>query len=271
MYVHIRHFWLTYGEKDEGAGWDSEELAGDREAYGSIDEDGAPEPELLFDASLLNAAGGVGQIAAGNVNRNLLKDMAKRGWASISKSTHYGFLHLSRNLHFSANSDPDALRDRAWKLRPIIDALQARFQAGYFPPPTLAFDETMLPSQSSFNRMRVFMKDKPHRWGKLFMLCCSTTAFEVYCGKQENPSDGALTDYDAGPAAVVRNLREVFGPSGPRTGSMRVIVTNRFYTSVPLALQLLTMGFYSIGTIQTDRLGLPVSIIGEKKEGEKKK
>ncbi|KAG2779668.1 hypothetical protein PC129_g7078 [Phytophthora cactorum] len=52
---------------------------------------------------------------------------------------------------------------------------------------------------------------------------------------------------------------------------MRRIVTDRFYTSVPLAMQLLTMRFYTVGTVQTDRLVLPVSIVGEKKKGEKKK
>ncbi|OWZ00021.1 hypothetical protein PHMEG_00028880 [Phytophthora megakarya] len=42
----------------------------------------------------------------------------------------------------------------------------------------MAFDETMFPCTSPFNRMRVFMKDKPHRWGtKLFMLCYSTSAY----------------------------------------------------------------------------------------------
>ncbi|GMF35348.1 unnamed protein product [Phytophthora fragariaefolia] len=88
------------------------------------------------------------------------------------------FMHLSRNLHFSSNSDERAKKDRAWKLRPVIDLLQSRFQRGYTPPPTMAFDEAMLPSQSSFSRMRVFMKDKPHKWGtKLFMLCCSSSAY----------------------------------------------------------------------------------------------
>jgi hypothetical protein len=88
------------------------------------------------------------------------------------------FMHLSRNLHFSSNAAPEAKTDRAWKLRPVIKALQARFQAGYTAPPVMAFDEAMLPSRSSFNRMRVYMKDKPHKWGtKLFMLCCSMTAY----------------------------------------------------------------------------------------------
>jgi hypothetical protein len=94
----------------------------------------------------------------------------------------------------------------------------------------------------------------------------------VYCGKQEQPLAGeVLTDYSCGPAAVVRNLKAVFGPDGPGTGAMRVIVTDRFYTSVPLAMQLLTMGSYSIGTVQTDRLGLPESIVGKKEKGKKKK
>lgn len=88
------------------------------------------------------------------------------------------FMHISRNLHFSSNSDARAQLDKAWKLRPVIDALTQRFQRGYIPPPAMAFDEAMLPSRSRFNRMRVFMKDKPHKWGtKLFMLCCSTTAY----------------------------------------------------------------------------------------------
>lgn len=97
-------------------------------------------------------------------------------------------------------------------------------------------------------------------------------SFEVYCGKQEHAGvSGALTDYMSGPAAVIRNLTEVFGPTGPGTGAMRLIVTDRFYTSVSLAVQMLTMGFYSVGTVQTDRLGLPASLVGEKKKGEKKK
>ncbi|OWY94081.1 hypothetical protein PHMEG_00036291, partial [Phytophthora megakarya] len=64
------------------------------------------------------------------------------------------FMHISRNLHFSSNEDPRAAKDRAWKLRPVINALQDRFAADYMPPAIMAFDEAMLPSRSTFNRMR---------------------------------------------------------------------------------------------------------------------
>ncbi|OWY92207.1 hypothetical protein PHMEG_00038878, partial [Phytophthora megakarya] len=185
------------------------------------------------------------------------------------------FMHLSRNLHFSRNDDERAAKDRAWKLRPIIDALQRRFASGFTPPAIMAFDEAMLPSRSTFNRMRVYMKDKPHKWGtKLFMLCCSSTAycirFEVYCGKTERSGRSASTDYKSGPATVVRNLRAVFGATASPNGDMRLVVTDRFYSAVPLLMQLLTMGFYSIGTVRTDRLGLS-SLLPKKKKGDKTK
>ncbi|GMF19799.1 unnamed protein product [Phytophthora fragariaefolia] len=162
------------------------------------------------------------------------------------------FMHISRNLHCRSNHDPRAAKDRAWKLRPVIDALQNRFAAGFTPPAIMAFDEAMSPSRSTFNRMRVYIKDKPHNWGtKLFMLCSSATAFEVYCGKRERAGSTSSTDRKSGPAAVARNLQHVFGSSAQASGEMRLIVMDRFYSSVPLSLQLLTMGFYSIGTVRT--------------------
>ncbi|GMF23564.1 unnamed protein product [Phytophthora fragariaefolia] len=333
LYTHDKWMNLTYGEDDDGTNSDNDEVYDGRDAFLVLEDDAPPQPELLFDYSLLALEGGHAQLASGQVDKNLLKLMAKTGWNPLVKQTpyhyhmepydqrpttamqddypglytgpygpttlalnaastparaffffaqptlgediaaasndyflekmderveeHYNkqlartkkkprikpksqdqirgelskikaitagelcvfvgllvarviaphkekienfwkvtdvgaiprgcfgqfmvrdrFMHLSRNLHFSSNASERVKLDRAWKLRPVIDALTERFQRGYIPPPTMAFDEAMLPSQSSFNRMRVFMKDKPHRWGtKLFMLCCSTTAY----------------------------------------------------------------------------------------------
>ncbi|ETI30034.1 hypothetical protein F443_22847 [Phytophthora nicotianae P1569] len=178
------------------------------------------------------------------------------------------FDHISRNLHFSSNSDRRATTDRAWKLRPVIDVLQETFQHNFIPPAVMAFDEAMLPSMSPFNKMRVFMRDKPHRWGtKLFMLCCSSSAycirFEVYCGKKEMSDGTTPPDTKSGPAAVVRNLHHVFGASGP--SDFRLVVTDRFYTSVVLAMQLLAMKCYSVGTVMPNRKALTKSIIPPKR------
>uniref|UniRef100_H3GLY6 PiggyBac transposable element-derived protein domain-containing protein n=1 Tax=Phytophthora ramorum TaxID=164328 RepID=H3GLY6_PHYRM len=136
------------------------------------------------------------------------------------------FAHLSRNMHFSDNAHRRAATDRAWKLRPVIETLQYTFHRNFVSPSVMAFDEAMLPSRSTFNRMRVFMKDKPHRWGtKLFMLNCSKTAYCI------------------------------------RSPKFRLVVTDRFYTSLVLAMQLLTMNFYTVGTIMMNKRGLCEEIL----------
>lgn len=76
------------------------------------------------------------------------------------------------------------------------------------------------------------------------------------------------SDEKSGPAAVVRNLRQVFGVNGPT--ERRLIVTDRFYTSVVLAMQLLTMNFYSLGTIMTNRKGLCKAILPKKTKNGRK-
>ncbi|POM76874.1 LOW QUALITY PROTEIN: Hypothetical protein PHPALM_5837 [Phytophthora palmivora] len=193
------------------------------------------------------------------------------------------FMEISRNLHFNPNNDPRARTDHAWKIRKVVERT---FAQGYVCPSHLAFDEAVLPSRSSFNKMRVYMKDKPHKWGaKFFMLCSVVTAycirmlfmltcfelvmthidsFEVYCGKKRHTSDAHRPDMKSVPAAVVRNLLEVFAPDARKQG-MIVVVIDRFYTSVALAIQLLLMGFYCVGTIMTNRLGYCKEVIEKKK------
>ncbi|ETL33123.1 hypothetical protein L916_14371 [Phytophthora nicotianae] len=176
------------------------------------------------------------------------------------------FMHISRNLHFSSNGDPRAATDRSRKLRPVVDALQDRFAAGYTPPAVMAFDHERLPSRSTFNLMRVYIKDKPHKWGtNLFMF------FEVFCVKKERSGQRSSADQKSDPAAVVRNLKQVLGPTAPPNGEMRLVVMDRFYSSVPLSMQLLTVGFNSIGTVRTDRQGLSTKLIPKKLAGDKKK
>ncbi|ETP03622.1 hypothetical protein F441_19424, partial [Phytophthora nicotianae CJ01A1] len=88
--------------------------------------------------------------------------------------------------------------------------------------------------------------------------------FEVYCGKRQSSGTAEQKDTKSGPAAVIQILIEVFGTSG--TAEKRLIVTDRFYTSPALAMQLLALGFYSIGTVMTNRRGLCTESIVKKKK-----
>lgn len=213
-------------------------------------------------------------------NREQLSNHWKRpdeGAISQGNFTHVltrdRFMEIFRNLHFSSNLDPRAKADRAWKIRKVVHVLQRTFRPGFIPPAELAFDEAMLSSRSPFNRTRVDMKDKPCKWGtKLFMLCCARTAYcirlEVYVEKKQHIDDAPSVDKKSGSAAVVRSLKAAF-PEGQDKG-LRLVEIDRFYTSVGLAIQLLLMGFYTVETIMTNRIGYATSI-KEKKNNSKKR
>ncbi|POM73792.1 Hypothetical protein PHPALM_9328 [Phytophthora palmivora] len=107
----------------------------------------------------------------------------------------------------------------------------------------------MIPSRSRHNITRQFLKDKPHKWGtKLLMTCCTKTA---YCLR-------LLREGTTRKRAIVRDLSEVLPLQ--EDGGFHAVVTDRFYTSVQLALQLLSRNEYSIGTVQPNRAGNPKEV-----------
>ena len=70
-----------------------------------------------------------------------------------------------------------------------------------------------------------------------------------------------MTDH-SGAAAVERNLKFVLPTV---SDDWHVVVTDRFYTSVKLALQLLHRHVYTAGTVMTNRMGLSKFVCESKK------
>ena len=67
---------------------------------------------------------------------------------------------------------------------------------------------------------------------------------EVYCGKKQH--EGTVLDDHSGATAVLRNLNAVL----PKVSDeWHAVATDRFYTSVQLALQLLHRHVYTAGTV----------------------
>lgn len=92
---------------------------------------------------------------------------------------------------------------------------------------------------------------------------CLPARIEIYCGAKPHlrivPKDN-----NTGEAAVLRNMKALLSPSP--TSPWRLVVTDRFYTSVKLALELLHYRMYLTGTIQTDRSGYAAGVITTKKK-----
>ena len=82
---------------------------------------------------------------------------------------------------------------------------------------------------------------------------CSRDRVELDVGIKNHRDDGKISDTKSGPAAVIRNIACVF--RGQPYQGRRLVVVDRFYTSIPMQQQLRTMGFNCVGTIQKNRLG----------------
>ncbi|KAL4160567.1 hypothetical protein PRNP1_001134 [Phytophthora ramorum] len=167
-----------------------------------------------------------GAVPAGSFGRYMTRDRCQ---------------NIMRDLHFVDNTTAENHRDKLWKLRPVVDRIQQRFLAGWSLPSIFSFDEGVLPATSKRNTTRMFMSDKPHRYGsKLFMTCDAKTSychrFEVYVGKR---ADGGGTEN------AVDN---------------KTVVIDRYYSSVLLAVELLSMNVYVVGTVMTNRLGIDQNI-----------
>lgn len=93
----------------------------------------------------------------------------------------YRYEGSTRFLHFSDNDSTDALHDKAWKIRPILQMIETTFRRGYRLGSAIAFDEGMVPNKSRFNPIKVYNMDKPNKGGtKFYLTCCLKTA---YCAR----------------------------------------------------------------------------------------
>ncbi|KAH9118611.1 hypothetical protein LEN26_012002, partial [Aphanomyces euteiches] len=166
------------------------------------------------------------------------------------------FAEISQYMHFADNTKQPPRGDKFYKIRPIIDQINETFQSSYVHGAHLAFDEGIWSTKSKYCPAKQFNPNKPHKWGlKVFMLCCATSGycskFEVYQGKDS--SDGL----QAGPMSLIRNVRHL-------AGSKRVIVCDRYYTSLSVVIQLLSMGLYCVGTVRTSSMAFPKVLLLKK-------
>ncbi|POM60676.1 hypothetical protein PHPALM_30429 [Phytophthora palmivora] len=198
------------------------------------------------------------------------------------------FRTATRYLHFSSNTASSATTDKAWKVRPVLQTIERTLRRCYRMGARPSFDEGTIPKRNQFNPIRVYNKDKPHKYGtKCYMTCCAETGYcsrisfcelffipfrivrnvlidtngsicysvlhivEVYLGAVMNKQKSK----GVAQKAVIRNVAKIFeGQLGKR-----LIIADNFYTSCPLALTLLEMGFYLVGTHRKARVGWPRS------------
>lgn len=184
-------------------------------------------------------------VVASPFAKNLL---SRNRWCAISS-----FLHFSDSTGYIPRGEPG--HDALYKLRPIIDPLIESFLTAATPGRQIALDEAMCAFRGRVH-FRVYNSNKPDKWGiKLYQASDSKTGytmmFEIYCGI------GGTTN------STVMRVMDRFLDNG------HTLYMDRYYNSITLTEELLSRNTQVVGTVQTNRKGLPPAIKNQKlKRGE---
>jgi hypothetical protein len=161
------------------------------------------------------------------------------------------YFHLANNRDRKDRTHPQY--DRLFHVRPMLDIISKTFKKYYNLGWSVAVDESMIPFKGrSF--MKQYVKDKPCKWGfKLWAMCCGATGYfasiTVYAGKGSTTVvHGLATD----------TVTSVVDSGGLAKGA--VVFMDRWFTSPLLIIELLKRGIYGVGTVQTNRTGLPAGL-----------
>lgn len=160
-------------------------------------------------------------------------------------------LHFSNNQDYVEVNHPD--HDPLFKIKPIYQHLQERFQTVYTPECNIAIDEAMCGWRGKL-RFKVYLRDKPTPWGiKLYELCESKSGyvyrFEIYA------ADPKISNR---PTDVVMRLMDPLLDKGFH------LFTDNYYTCPALYQQLVSRDTMCTGTVRSNRLGMPKDLAKEK-------
>ena len=159
---------------------------------------------------------------------------------------------LLQMLHFTNNENANLLNDRLYKISPIIDTLNRNFTKYYDPPETLYIDEFVIPFHS---RIKQLIKQRKYRYGiKIFKLCFNpgyTYNFQIYCSKKSEQETANPTN------DVISLCQNIFYKG-------HTVCTNRWYTSIDLAQELITKTTHLVGMVQRNCRGISKEVVTKK-------
>ena len=155
---------------------------------------------------------------------------------------------LKAMIHFQDNSKAGECKDdKAFKVRSLIDKINAKFQqCGVFKK-YLSVDEMIIRYYANHG-LKQFIRAKPIRFGCKLWALCSVSGFcfhfSLYCGKEPKESQSTAP---LGNRVIHKLFSVVEEPSS------YVIFFDNFFTSYSLLCELQQKGFRTTGTIRDNR------------------
>lgn len=179
--------------------------------------------------------------------------------------THRRYKQVSKYLRcYMPDTDPprnDPNRDRAFKIRFLVNHMKRVFQQAFECGENVAVDECVIPFRGILG-IKQYFQDKPVKWEiKLWMLCNSKTGycynFDIYSGRDLDFDD--LSNVGTTAAVVCKLCQGIWT-------SQRNVFTDRYYTSPTLCYYLTNLGLHTCGTVETNRVGFPKELVRKKSE-----
>ena len=162
--------------------------------------------------------------------------------------------------------DDKATRTERWKadrfaaIREIFEDFNTNCCRMLTPPELLAIDETLYPTRGQIS-IKQYNPKKPAKYGILFKSLCSVKvpyahSIIVAAGK---PKNGAGPHYTPKVVLTVQRIITKLESEGI-TLAGRNISTDRYYTSIPLLKWLLARDITTVGTLMSNRQGIPKDV-----------
>lgn len=177
------------------------------------------------------------------------------------------FITIMKFMHWADNERMSS-EDKVWKIRPVIDMLQAKFLQNFVPTEHLNYDESMIKYYGRHS-LKQFIKGKPIRFG--YKVWCMNAengyliSFEIYQGTGPQPNEAYDKLYGKCTAPLVKMLDNL-----PEKDLPYQIFTDNLFTSVNLMTSLRKRGYGVTGTVRKNRfpkdLPLPTKTEMEKKD-----
>lgn len=183
---------------------------------------------------------------------------------------------LKKFLHFADNSKrPESLSTegrKLFKIQPIVDHLNSKFQTLYLPNQNIALDESLLKWHGHLSFIQKIATKAAKAGIKSYELCESQTGylwkFSIYAGKDSHSAEvldsqpGGSTEAEA-PQGVTAKI--VYDLASGLFNKGYTIVMDNFYNSPLLARCLKLNGMDCYGTLRLNRDSVPESLKSTKK------
>ncbi|KAG8232015.1 hypothetical protein J437_LFUL011956 [Ladona fulva] len=144
------------------------------------------------------------------------------------------FEQLIKCLHFNNNEEEP--ENRLSKIQPLLDLLIAKFKGTLIPSENIVIDESMIPWRGRLI-LRQYLPGKSHNY-----VCLRPTHInlKIYAGKRDSPG---MSGIGLGHQVVLELIDGLLHEG-------RTLYVDNFYTSVPLAEDLLGKKTYVCGTLR---------------------